>query len=54
MLDFWKCTLKGGHRYGRWWWPNRPEAAHRICESCATMQKPMQRRSWFHRAREWG
>lgn len=52
MIDFFKCLLKGGHLYGRWWWPTRPEATHRICDECATMQKPKHRNSWFHRARE--
>jgi hypothetical protein len=52
MFDYLKCLFGSGHRYGRWWWIDRPEAAHRICDDCATMQKPEQRKSWFNRARE--
>jgi hypothetical protein len=40
MVAFFKCLLKGGHTYGRWWWSDRPEGAHRICECCGAMQKP--------------
>lgn len=51
-LSWLDCVLlRGGHSFGRWWWPERPEAAHRLCEDCAAMQTPKNRRSWFSRER---
>jgi hypothetical protein len=46
------CILKGGHRYGRVWWPDRPEGTHQLCECCADMRTPENRKSWFHRQRQ--
>lgn len=49
---FWLiCLLKGGHRYGRWWWAERPEAAHQLCECCADKRTPKNRKSLLHRER---
>ena len=37
MLDILLCMLKGGHRYGHWWWPTRPEAADGAAAVLAVM-----------------
>ncbi len=47
-----RCILmRGGHSYGRWWWPDRAEA-HSLCEECADMRTPQNRHSWLHRERD--
>lgn len=54
MVNFLKCLWNGGHIYGRWWWPNRPEAAHRVCECCHAMQTTEHQDSWWFRERNTG
>ena len=46
-----RCILmRGGHNYGRWWWPDRAEA-HCLCDECADMRTPKNRHFWMHRER---
>ena len=48
-----RCALaRGGHAYGCWWWPDRPEAAHQICDECAALRTPKQRGVWLLRERQ--
>ena len=47
-----KCILiRGGHNFGRWWWVNRPEVAHQLCDDCAVMRDRSNRKSWILRER---
>ena len=38
ILEFICVFFKGGHKYGRWWWQLRNDAAHRLCDECAAEQ----------------
>lgn len=52
MFDWIMCVFfKKGHRYSRWWWENRPEAAHRICEECSCLVTPENRKKFSKRER---
>lgn len=54
MLDWLRCVfLRGGHRFGRWWWEGRQDGAgtHRLCEECACESTPSNRHMWSKRSR---
>lgn len=57
MLSWFQCVLlKGGHRYGRWWWADRHDGAgtHRLCEECAALCTPANKHRWASRSRDRG
>jgi len=54
MMTFLRGVLvRGGHRFGRWWWPDRKDGVgtHRLCEECGSLAAPSNRNHWSRRGR---